>query len=92
MYANLLGTKGILINDLIVGIEFPRKVTEFTKKILEENENKALIEKIISMEQGSNMQIRIVDKTEEGAKKPSKKEAIESLANEMDLPFNVIDE
>lgn len=91
IYANLLGTKGVLINDLVVGIEFPGKVTEFAKKVLEEHENKALIEKIVSMEQGSSMQIRIVDKTKEKINEPSKKEGIESLANEMDLPFNVID-
>ena len=91
VYANLIGTKGILINDLLVGIEFPGKVTEFAKKVLEEHENKAMIEKIISMEQGSPMQIKILDKSEKN-KKTSKKDEIENLADEMDLPLNVIDE
>ena len=92
IYANLLGTKGVLLNDLLVGIEFPGKVTEFSKKVLGEHENKALIEKIVSMEQGSSMQIKIIDNTENTAKETDKKEGIESLASEKDLPFNVIDE
>jgi len=91
IYANLLGTKGVLINDLIVGIEFPGKVTEFAKKVLEEHENKTLIEKIVSMEHGSPMQIRIVDKTAETANAGMQKKGIEGLAAEMDLPFDVID-
>ena len=62
IYANLLSTKGVLVNDMVVGIEFPKKVTDFAKKVIEEHENKAFIEKIVSMEQGSNMQIRILEK------------------------------
>ena len=90
MYANLLGTRGVLVNDLIVGIEFPGKITDFARRVLEEHENKALIEKLVSMEQGTNMQIRIIDKTNE-PKKPVK-QGIECFAEDKDLPFNVIDE
>lgn len=90
IYANLLGTKGVLVNDLIVGIEFPKKVTDFAKKVIEDNENKCLIENIISMEQGAQMQIRILDKTEK--KQESKKASIENIANELDIPINIIDE
>ena len=92
IYANLIGTKGVLLNDLQVGIEFPGKVTEFARKVLGDHENKALIEKIVSMEQGSSMQIKIIDNKENTTKKPTKKEEIENLASEMDIPFNVIDE
>ncbi len=90
VYANLLGTQGILVNDLVVGIQFPGKVTEFAKKVIEEHENKALLEKIVSMEQGTTMQIKILDNS--AAKTEEKKTGIERLASEMDLPFNVIDE
>lgn len=92
IYANLIGTKGVLVNDLIVGIEFPGKVTEFAKKVLEEHDNKTMIEKIISMEHGSPMQIRIIDKSAETSNAATKKEGIEGLAEAMDLPFDVIDE
>ena len=90
MYANLIGTKGVLLNDLVIGIEFPGKVTDFAKKTIEDNENKALMEKIISMKQGTSMQIKILEKT----KNPEsiKKEGIEGFAEEQDLPFNIIDE
>ena len=90
MYANLLGTRGVLVNDLIVGIEFPGKITDFARRVLEEHENKALIEKLVSMEQGTNMQVRIIDKTNE-PKEPVK-QGIEGFAEDQDLPFNVIDE
>ena len=90
MYANLIGTKGVLLNDLVLGIEFPGKVTDFAKKVIEENENKALIERIVSIEQGSRMQIKILDKTENS--EFVKKQGIERFAEEQDLPFNIIDE
>ena len=90
IYANLLSTKGVLVNDKVVGIEFPKKVTDFAKKVIEEHENKAFIEKIVSMEQGSNMQIRILEKNK--GKKETKKTSIESIANELDIPINIIDE
>lgn len=89
MYANLIGTKGVLLNDLVLGIEFPGKVTDFAKKVIEENENRALIERIVSIEQGSRMQIKILDKTENS--EFVKKQGIERFAEEQDLPFNIID-
>lgn len=92
IYANLIGTKGVLLNDLIIGIEFPGKVTDFARKVLEEHDNKVMLEKIISMEQGSPMQIKIIDKTMETSKTNNQKQGIEGLAAEMDLPFDVIDE
>ena len=91
IYANLIGTKGVLVNDMIVGIEFPGKVTAFAKKVLEEHENKIMIEKIVSMEHGSPMQIKILDNTEEKANSEIQKQGIEGFAEAMDLPFDVID-
>ena len=90
IYTNLIGTKGVLVNDLIIGIEFPGKVTDFAKKVLEESENKAFLEKLVSMEQGSSMKIRILD--DKPKIQEEKKEGIEELAEKMDLPFNIIEE
>ena len=92
IYANLLGTKGVLINDLIVGIEFPGKVTDFARRVLEEHDNKTMIEKIVSMEQGTAMKIKILDKSAETSNEVTQKQGIEGLAKAMDLPFDVIDE
>lgn len=90
MYANLLGTKGVLVNDMVIGIEFPKKVTEFAKKVIEENENKHLIENIVSIEQGAQMQVRILEKDNKTSE--TKKSSIENIANELDIPINIIDE
>jgi len=89
MYANLIGTRGVLINDLMVGIEFPGKITEFARKVIEENENKQIIEKIISMEQGTAMKVKILDKTD--TKSENKKTGIENIADKLDIPINIID-
>ncbi len=90
IYANLLGTKGVLVNDMIVGIEFPKKVTDFAKNVLLDNENKRFIEKIVSMQQGTQMQIKILDKDD--VKVQTKKNSIEDIANELDIPINIVDE
>ena len=90
LYANLLGTRGILLNDLVVGIEFPGKVTDFAKRVIDEHENKSILEKIVSMEQGNTMQVRIIDKN--ASQTIEKKQGIEGLAEDLDLPINVIDE
>lgn len=91
LYANLLGTKGVLINDLIVGIEFPGKVTTFAKKVIEDNENKAIIEKLVSMEQGATMKIKILG-NEEVTSSNSSKQGIEGFAQKMDLPLDIIED
>ncbi|MBO5412721.1 MAG: DNA polymerase III subunit gamma/tau [Clostridia bacterium] len=89
IYTNLIGTKAKLIDDMTVGIEFPSKLSEFAKKVLNEYENKAIIEKLVSMEQGNTMRVKYLgnDAAEE---KP--KDDIENLANKLNIPINIIDE
>ena len=89
IYTNLIGTKAVLIDDMTVGIEFPSKLSEFAKKVLNEYENKAIIEKLISMEQGNTMRVKYLgnEPAEEKAK-----EGIENLANKLNIPINIIDE
>lgn len=89
IYTNLIGTKAILIDEMTVGIEFPNKLSEFAKKVLNEYENKAIIEKLVSMEQGNTMRIKYLG-NEEAEAKP--KEPIENLANKLNIPINIIDE
>ena len=91
VYANLIGTKGVLLSDMIIGIEFQGKITDFVRKVIEEPENKSLIEKEVSMQQGSPMQIKIIEKNF-SQKETNKKDEIESIASQMDLPFKIIDE
>ena len=90
IYANLLGTTAIQVNDQTVEIHFSKKMSDFAKKVFEEHENKNLIEKFISMECGNPMNIRFVENdTTKNTK--GKKNEIENIAEELDIPFNVID-
>ena len=89
IYTNLIGTKAILIDDMTVGIEFPGKLSEFAKKVLNEYENKTIIEKLISMEQGNAMRIKYLGN--ETAEEKTK-DGIENLANKLNIPINIIDE
>ncbi len=89
IYTNLIGTKAVLIDDMTVGIEFPNKLSEFAKKVLNEYENKVIIEKLVSMEQGNTMRVRYLGK-DMGDEKH--KDDIENLANQLNIPINIIDE
>lgn len=89
IYTNLIGTKAKLIDDMTVGIEFPSKLSEFAKKVLNEYENKAIIEKLVSMEQGNTMRVKYLG-NDEAETKP--KDDIENLASKLNIPINIIDE
>jgi hypothetical protein len=61
LYTNLIGTKARKVNDLQIEIEFAGKITSFAKSVLEQHENKEEIMKMVSMEEGTPMQIKYVD-------------------------------
>ncbi len=88
IYTNLIGTNAIELNDMTIGIEFPNKISEFANKVLNEYENKALIEKLISLEAGKSMKVKYLTEN----KGSEKKDSIESLVNDLDIPINIIDE
>ena len=90
IYTNLIGTKAVLLDDMTVGIEFPSKLSEFAKKVLNEYENKAIIEKLISMEHGNTMRIKYIGNESVVDSKP--KDNIENLASKLNIPINIIDE
>ena len=89
IYTNLIGTRAVLIDDITVGIEFPSKLSEFAKKVLNEYENKAIIEKLVSMEQGNTMRVKYLGS--ESAEEKTK-DGIENLANKLNIQINIIDE
>lgn len=90
IYTNLIGTNAVKIDDMTIGIEFPNKVSEFAKKVLNEIENKALIEKLISMEEGNTMRVKYLSGNSSTDTKP--KSTIENFAEKIDIPINIIDE
>ena len=61
LYTNLIDTNAIEINDMTVGIEFPKGITAFGKSVLEKPENKMEISKQVSVACGKEMQIKYID-------------------------------
>lgn len=90
IYTNLIGTRAIYLNDMTIGIEFPNKISPFANKVLNEYENKTLIEKLVSMEAGNTMKIKYLTTNQSDDKKP--KNSIENFANNLNIPINIIDE
>jgi DNA polymerase-3 subunit gamma/tau len=62
IYANLLNSRAVEINDMTIGIEFSGGLNEFRKKLLEKNENISEIQKLVSIACGKEMQIKYIDK------------------------------
>lgn len=93
LYTNLMNSRAKQINDLVVGIEFPKGLTSFGKTVLEKPENKLELEKMVSIQAGQNMQIRYLEQAKKEAQAP-KAEAnpIENLSQELDIPINIIEE
>ena len=62
IYANLLNTRAVELNDMTIGIEFPGGLNDFRRKLLEKNENMQEIQRLVSIEYGKEMQIKLIDK------------------------------
>lgn len=93
IYTNLIGTTAVQINEIMIGIQFPNKITEFAKKILEEPENKYFIEKLVSLEAGNTMKIKYIELGEKvNYQINNKKEATSNVITDLDIPINIIDE
>ena len=90
LYSNLLKAKPIEVNDMTVGLSFPEGLNPFGKSILEKPENITELSRTFSMEYGKDMKVRIIDSIEELPKREEKSE-LESMANDLNIPFNVIE-
>ncbi len=78
------------MNDMTVGIEFPRGLTSFGKTILEKQENIKELTNMVSMASGKAMQIKYITNVQETKNQFNREENIENFANESDIPFNII--
>lgn len=93
IYTNLIGTKAKKKNDMIIEIEFPNKLTAFGKTVLEKYENRAELEKRVSLEEGKQMQIKYVNSNDGGKQSYSSVgNPLEELAKESDIAINILDE
>ena len=92
LYSNLLKAKAIEINDMTIGISFPEGLNSFGKSILEKPENITELSKIVSMEYGKDMKVRLVENADSLPKKNiPQKSQIETIASDLDIPINVIE-
>ena len=85
LFTNLIGASASKPSNGEVEIKFNNKMTSFAKSVLEKQENKEAIEKIISKEEGKKIKIKYVEKTEN-------KEQKEVDYSNINIPINIIDE
>jgi len=92
VYSNLLKAKAIELNDMSIGISFPEGINPFKKSILENPENINELSRIVSMEYGKDMKVKIIESVDSLPKKEQKNEnPLENMANELNIPLNVIE-
>ena len=87
----LKDTRAVQMNDLIVGIQFPKGINTFEKTVLDKQENIKEITKLVSMSCGKAMQIKYIDMSSNLNINNSVEDDIKNLAKESDIPFEVID-
>ncbi len=93
LVSNLLNTVATMINDMTVGIVFQNGLTPFVKSIMEKPENIQEITRLVSIECGKEMRIKLLDCQDEIlAKKQNEKKPEDEIAKELDIPINVIEE
>ena len=90
IYTNLMNSKAEEINDMTIGISFPKGLTPFGKTVLEKNENIAEIERKVSMEFGKPMKIKYIDGSKQ-SEPQTEVNPIESFSQDNDIPFNIMD-
>ena len=90
LYTNLMGTKAKELNDMTIGIEFPKGMTAFGKAVLEKQENIREISNLVSMACGKEMQIKYLTQMIEKQHQMTNEENLQNFANESDIPFNII--
>ena len=91
LYTNLLNTNAVEINDMTIGIEFPKGLTPFGKTVLEKQENKTEISNQVSIACGKEMHIKYIDSKPQEESEMSEEEALSKFANQFDIPFDVIE-
>ena len=91
LYSNLIDTNAVELNDMVVGIQFPKGINAFGKTILEKPENVQELTKLISIACGKDMQIKYVDTSTNNVVNNSIEKDIEKLVNNSDIQFNVTD-
>lgn len=102
LYANLINTEAVEINDMTVGIRFNNGLNSFRKELLQKPENMNVLTKEISIVCGKPMQIKLEDTggvkqtvtkvNTAPAPKQSEAKQEEDILDTLDIPINFVEE
>ena len=81
LFSNLNNTKAVLLDDMTVGIQFANGLNSFGRAVIERPENMNELKRLVSMELGKDMRIKIIDKKEEAK--------TEETNNKIDLGIDI---
>ena len=91
--SNLLNTVATMLNDMTVGIVFQNGLTPFVKSIMEKPENIQELTRLVSIECGKEMRIKLLDCQDAIlAQKAKEKSSEDTIKEELDIPINIIEE
>jgi len=90
LYTNLINSTASKLNDMIIGIEFPKGLTPFGKTILEKSENISELERRLSLECGKPMKVKYINEKPQNVVQ-EQANPIQSFAQDNDIPFSIID-
>ena len=90
LYTNLMNTNAVELNDMTIGINFPRGLTAFGKTVLEKQENKKELANLVSIACGKPMEIKYISEAEAN-KVVTNQDKLQSFAEAQDIPFEVIE-
>ncbi len=103
LYANLINTEAVEINDMTVVIRFNNGLNDFRRDLLEKPENMNALVKEVSIICGKTMQIKLEDASSNTEAVKTKKQEIrqepkiekneeEDILDGLDIPINYIEE
>ena len=92
LYTNLMNSTAKEINDMTVGIEFPNGLTSFGKTVLEKPENINELTKLLSIQCGKEMRVKLIDKTNINQFISKEDELVNEMKEAIDMPINIIEE
>ena len=91
LYTNLVNTQAEELNDMTVGIKFPKGLSAFGKTVLEKQENIKEISDLVSIACGKVMQIKYIPEAQAKTVQHNPEDDIKKLAEESDIPFNIVE-
>ena len=89
--SNLMNTVATLINDMTVGIVFKTGLTPFIKGVMERPENMQELTRLISIECGKEMRVKLLDDEDAILKQKAKEAEEANPMKDLDIPINEID-